>query len=308
METSTNAQSKSSHVTILMATFNGMPWVTEQLSSLLGQTHRNWSLWVSDDGSGDGTAEAIKAFGAANPGRLARLINGPGRGAAENFMHMLCHPDLPPGIVALCDQDDVWLPQKLSYAVAALAASGGTPAVWSARYLVSDAGLSRSKPSARWGRGPSLANAMVQNILSGHTLTINAPALAALRQAGKRDVPHHDWWVYLVMAAIGAAIHVDERLVLHYRQHGRNVMGARNLTRLARLGGVLDGTLQGWIAANITALDAADLPLTPQAQALIAQWQNPAQGRLRVMRDFGLHRQSLAETGILHLVAALGKL
>ncbi|MFU8881548.1 MAG: glycosyltransferase [Rhodobacterales bacterium] len=308
MESSTPARIKTSHVTILMATFNGMPWVTEQLASLLGQTHQDWSLWVSDDGSSDGTRAAIRAFGAVHPGRLARLIKGPGRGAADNFMHMLCHPDLPPGIVALCDQDDVWLPEKLSYAVAALGASAARPAVWSARYLISDAGLSQSRASALWPHPPGLGNAMVQNILSGHTLTINAPALAALRRAGHRQVPHHDWWVYLVMAAIGAVIHVDHRLVLHYRQHGRNVMGARHLTRLVRLRGVLDGTLQRWIAANIAALAASDLPLTPEAQDLVARWQNPVKGRLRVMRDFGLHRQSWLETRILHLVAALGKL
>jgi len=308
METSSTARIKTTHVTILMATYNGMPWVTAQLASLLVQTHQDWSLWVSDDGSSDDTRAAVTAFGADNPGRLARLIKGPGRGAADNFMHMICHPDLPPGMVALCDQDDVWLPEKLSYAVAALEPLAAQPAVWSARYLISDAGLSRSKPSAIWARPPCLGNAMVQNILSGHTLTINAPALAALRRAGHRDVPHHDWWVYLVMAAIGAVIHVDDRLVLHYRQHGRNVMGARHLTRLVRLRGLLNGTLQRWIAANITALAASDLPLTPEAQELIARWQNPAQGRLRVMQDFGLHRQSVLETRILHLVAALGKL
>ena len=301
-------RSGPAHVIILMATYNGMPWLTEQLSSLLAQTHRNWSLWVSDDGSTDGTRAAIMAFGKANPGRLARIVQGPGKGAAANFIHLMCHPDLPSGIVALCDQDDVWMPDKLARALDVLRDSDTRPCVWSARYAITDAALSRARPSPVWRRPPGFANAMVQNILSGHTLTLNAPALAVLRRAGVQDVPHHDWWVYLVMAATGAHIHVDDRIVLQYRQHGANLMGARNLTRLARMRGILDGTLQGWIAANVAALARSDLPLTQEACDVIAAWQEPGQSHSRLMRRFGLNRQSAQETGILYLVAALGKL
>jgi len=308
MATVKSEQNDKNHVTILMATFNGYPWLSWQLSSLLAQTHINWSLWVSDDGSSDETLRLLEDFGVANPGRLARIIDGPRNGAAANFLHLLCHPDLPAGPVAFCDQDDVWMPDKLTHAVEVLSTSGDKPAVWAARYLVSDEALAYSTPSAIWTRPPSFANAMVQNILSGHTLTLNALALAVLRKVGVTNVPHHDWWVYLVMTAIGAKVHVDDRIVLYYRQHDRNVMGARNLMRLARFRDTLDGTLQTWIASHIEALIHSDLPLAQDPMNLISAWQDLGKSRLEVVREFGVHRQSILETKFLHLVAALGKL
>ncbi len=284
-----------------------MPWLSAQLDSLVAQTHGSWSLWVSDDGSTDDTRACLEAFAARHPGRLERVIAGPRQGSAANFLHLLCHPDLPAGAVALCDQDDVWLPSKLAMALGALDQAGPAPAVWAARYWIADAALAGATPSARWRRPPSLANALVQNILSGHTLTLNAAALAQLRRAGVQAVPHHDWWIYLLMAATDARILVDDRLVLHYRQHGANVMGARHLTRLVRLRGLFDGTLQSWMESNTAALAQVGADLTPEARALLVDWQNPDMPRLQVMRRYGVQRQTCAETGIMHLAAWLGK-
>jgi glycosyltransferase involved in cell wall biosynthesis len=302
------AQSPKTHVHILMATRNGMPWVEAQLASILAQAHRDWSLWISDDGSTDGTRAVLEAFRQAHPGRVGMIGDGPGRGAAANFLHLLRHPDLPSGVVAFCDQDDVWRPQKLSMALERLAASGAAPAVWSARYVFADERLSGRRTSADWPRPPAFGNAVVQNILSGHTLTMNAAALSLLRRGPDPDVPHHDWWVYLVMASGGARMIHDARIALTYRQHGQNVLGARHLGRLARMRALADGTMGGWIRRNLRALAAADVPLTAEAQGFLQAWQ--AEGRLTpsLLRDHGIYRQSWIETRLLQLVAARGKL
>lgn len=296
------------HVTIALATCNGMPWLQEQLDSLLAQRHGDWSLWVSDDGSDDGTRAVLQAFRAAHPSRVQRVIDGPGRGAAANFLHLLRHPALPDGLVALCDQDDVWLPDKLSLAVAELADKAETPAVWAARYVIADAELRGGRASPLWRRPPSLANAVVQNILSGHTLTLNAAALRLLRRGDMPDVPHHDWWIYLLMAAAGARICVSDQIVLKYRQHQANAMGARNLGRLLRLRRLSNGTLGQWIDRNMQALAARDDHIVPEARDMVAAWGDPTVSRLGFLRRFGCHRQSRVETGMLHLVATAGKL
>ncbi len=292
-------QSPDDHIRILLCTRNGMPWLAAQLDSLLSQTHANWSLWVSDDGSTDDTLACLAAFQAAHPDRLERIITGPQQGAAANFLHLLCHPDLPAGPVALCDQDDIWYPEKLDWALKALGPSS-LPAVWAARYRVVDRDLAQSRPSPLWPRPPSLGNALVQNILSGHTLTLNAAAAALLRRAGPVTVPHHDWWIYLVMAATGGRILSDPRLVLDYRQHGANTMGARQTTRRARLRGLFDGTMQGWITRNLQALAQADLPLTPAARDLVTAWEGATWATLR---RHHIHRQSRRETAALYLAA-----
>jgi glycosyltransferase involved in cell wall biosynthesis len=285
-----------------------MPWLQEQLDSLLAQSHPHWALWISDDGSNDGTRAVLQAFQARHPSRVARMIDGPGRGAAANFLHLLRHPALPDGLVALCDQDDVWLPDKLSLSVAALADKTDAPAVWAARYLIANAELTAGRASPRWHRPPALANAAVQNILSGHTLTLNGAALRLLRQGDMPDVPHHDWWIYLLMAAAGARICISDQIVLKYRQHHANAMGARDLGRFFRLRSLGNGTLGQWMDRNMQALAMLGDHIEPDARGMVAAWNDPSVSRLAFLRRFGCHRQSKVETGLLHLVAAGGKL
>jgi glycosyltransferase involved in cell wall biosynthesis len=296
------------HVMILMATRNGMPWLAAQLESLVAQTHRNWTLWVSDDGSTDATRDTLDAFDRAHPGRLVRLFEGPRQGAAANFLNLVCHPDRPAGMVAFCDQDDVWMPDKLARAVGCLQGFGAAPAVWACRYRVTDRTLSQGHASPLWPHPPTLENAIVQNILSGHSLTLNAAAAQQLRAAGQADVPHHDWWTYLVMSATGARLILDPTILLEYRQHDANTMGAGARSRTARVAAVLDGTLGRWIGMNLQALARAELPLTAQAEALVTAWRSGARSRAQVLRQFGIYRQSRAETGLLYLAAWLGRL
>ena len=118
-------------VRILLATWNGAAHLSEQLDSYLAQDHGNWALWVSDDGSDDGTWEILEDFRAAHPDREIRLLRGPGQGAAANFLSLLTHPELPPGPVALSDQDDVWKPCRLSRGLAAVHVDAG-PALYGA--------------------------------------------------------------------------------------------------------------------------------------------------------------------------------
>lgn len=301
-------------VHILMCTRNGARWLPAQLDSLCAQTYPDWVLWVSDDGSGDDTRAILEDFAARHPGRVAAILEGPGQGSAANFLSLLCHPDLPAAHVALCDQDDVWLPHKLSHAMAQLRPMAGQACGWSGRFRVcqfpseATSGQKEYLP-APWLRGPSLGNAVVQNIMSGHTLTLTPEALALIRRAGPVRVPHHDWWIYLVLMACGARAVIDPEVVLHYRQHGQNALGRRTglRARLARLEWLLDDTMRGWITANLDALAAADLPLSDRARALLAARDSQA-GLGRLRQDFAIHRQSRAETLLLTCAMLLRRL
>ena len=296
-------------VHILMCTRNGARWLPAQLDSLCAQTHPNWVLWVSDDGSEDATRAILEDFAARHPGRVAAIMEGPGQGSAVNFLSLLCHPDLPAAHVALCDQDDVWLPHKLAHAMAQLRPMEGQACGWSGRFRVCQSlDAAQVTPDAcpqgylpaPWPRGPSLGNAVVQNIMSGHTLTLTPEALALIRRAGPVQVPHHDWWIYLLLMACDARALIDPEVVLKYRQHGRNVLGRRTglRARLARLEWLLNDTMRRWIAANLDALAAADLPLSPRARALLAA-RDPQGGLGTLRQRFALHRQSRAETLLL---------
>lgn len=238
-------------------------------------------------------------------------MQGPGQGSAANYLGLLCHPDLPEGVVALSDQDDVWKPHKLERALGQLAQAGPGPCAWSGRYMFTDPDLRPLHPSPVWLQGPSLSNAVVQNILSGHTLTLNPAALALIRRAGPQAVQHHDWWVYLVLMACGAQALVDTDEVLFYRQHGDNAMGGRSVgtARSTRMRMVLTGELRDWIEANLRALLQSDLPLTPRARAFSTEWLAAGRmGRLRLLHRFGIHRQTLRETALIWVAALSGRL
>ena len=76
-------------VTILLASYRGARFIGAQLDSIAAQTHRDWQLIVSDDGSDDGTPEIVAKFAASRPAAQVQLVEGPGRGATQNFLHLL---------------------------------------------------------------------------------------------------------------------------------------------------------------------------------------------------------------------------
>ena len=298
------------HIRILMGTRNGARWLGAQLESLTAQSHDDWSLWISDDGSEDDTRALIADFAARHPGRVARLVDGPRQGSAANYLSLLTHPDLPAGPVALADQDDVWLPHKLKAALTALEGQPG-PCLWAAAYRLTDADLQPLHKAGVWPRGPSLGNALVQNILSGHTLTLNAQALALLRCAGRARVPHHDWWIYLVVMAAGGRAICDPEIALLYRQHGANTVGARASlsARRQRFAGLMGGEWGAWMGANFAALRTSGLELPPDLGAFLRAWPEASGGRrAALLRKLRAHRQSRAETALLYLAAKAGRL
>lgn len=308
------------HVTILLCTANGGRFLEAQLASYLAQSHRDWSLWVSDDGSRDDTLAQIAAFARAHgDAHEVRVVAGPGQGAAANFLSLLNHPELPEGPVALSDQDDVWLPDKLTRALTRMARAqgengNGSGVLYGAQSLHVREDLRAIAPSRPPRRPPSFANALTQNIVSGHSAVLDPAALALVRRAGlPAGVEHHDWWLYQLLAGAGARIEIDEAVVLKYRQHGRNVMGAHRgwRARAGRMKMLFDGTYGDWVKANVAALGRVESLLTPDNRDRLAQvraslGRGPA-GAWQLRRA-GLYRQSPGASALFYAAAALGRI
>ncbi len=307
------AAADAGRITILLCTWNGAAHLDAQLESYLGQTGVAWDLWVSDDGSTDGTRGMLERFRDAHGAdRRITLVDGPRRGGPANFLSLVGRPDLPDGPVALSDQDDVWMPHKLALAQAGLARAGAV-AIYGAQSLHAGADLAVTGRSRPPHRNAGFANALVQNVVSGHSLTLSAGARVVAAQAGVPDgVPYHDWWLYQLIAGAGGDVVIDAEPVLYYRQHGDNAMGAHQGLRatVARLGRILARDYGDWIAANTAALAGVDALLTPDNRRLLAAFRalpKAGPGRVAGLVRLGVHRQGRAATAGLWLAAAVGR-
>ncbi|AGT10133.1 glycosyltransferase [Paracoccus aminophilus] len=303
-------------ITIALASYQGARFLREQLDSIAGQDHRNWNLLVSDDGSDDGTREIAESFLREGHGTGGRIIDGPKAGATHNFLALAQKAD-PDGWLAFSDQDDVWLPDKLSRAAAFLSAQSG-PAIYAARTTICDEDLNVLSPAPAFMRPLTFRNALIQACLPGNTIVANSAALrlmqAAAPAAAAADVISHDWWAYQLLSGAGAAIRRDTAQVLLYRQHPENVMGRNDTAKAkaARLGMLTDGRYADWLARNQRALEGAEHLLTPENRILLRRFGKMlTQAGPAAMIEFlrmGLYRQSRPGTLAVWGTTALGRL
>ena len=124
---------------------------------------------------------------------------------------------------AFCDQDDVWLPDKLSSAVEALQGVEG-PGLYCCAVRLVIQSLPDIKVHRRCVRGPSFENALVENIATGCTIVLNRAAIDLLASRSPRALLMHDAWCYLVLAGCGRVVY-DPRPHVLYRLHASNTIG-----------------------------------------------------------------------------------
>ena len=318
-------------VLILMATYQGERFMEEQLDSFGAQVHQAWELLIADDGSNDQTCTLIaKTMKKASLCRYPwALIDGPRKGAAANFLYLLsqAHKRIADGrsmasFIALADQDDVWLPSKLSAALTALqAVPDGQAALWcsAVKYWGNNSRKQNNQRSLSPQRPLSFSNALVQNMVRGNTILLNRSALDVLVSTeSELPVVMHDWWLYLLMSACGARLlYCDEPTVLS-RQHSSNAVGAAASwpDRIKRFRFMLQGGFARWNRCHMTRLNrlARDHPsrLEPQALEKIAQFDcmihaTNSLERLRLLQKGGFYRQTAAENLSLRMALALGR-
>lgn len=305
------------HVAIVMGVQDGAATLPEQLQSFVAQDHDDWSLVVSDDGSSDASQDVVRRFAQAQEHREISLIDGPRLGFAMNFITTLARLPGPPAFAALSDQDDVWLPERLSRGVGLLSLQPeDIPALYLGRTMICDARMRPLRPSPHFMRPPSFGNALVQCIGGGNTMMLNRAAVDLVQRLAPQlhGIFAHDWWLYQLITGVGGNVIYDDRPMVHYRQHNANLIGANDTAGaiMARAMRLFGGQFRTWMDANLQALEAVSDVMTDENRKTIAGYAKARRGgpvtRLLGVHRAGIHRQRRRETAALYVSALLRKL
>ena len=227
-------------ISILMTTYNGEQFIKEQIDSLLDQTDQDFKLYISDDRSTDDTFSILSKYSEEYRDKIFIRQNEKNTGGAEhNFIKMMIeHKD---DYLMLCDQDDVWLPDKIERTLLKMKEmeaelGADTPILVHTDLCVVDENLKIISPSFKAAMNANfnkteLRNLIIQNTLTGCTAMYNR-ALANLITDIPQYMVMHDWWLILIASAFGKIASIDEQTIL-YRQHSKNEIGAKDVRKLS---------------------------------------------------------------------------
>lgn len=234
---------KNSKVLVLLATYNGEKYIREMIDSVVNQNFDDFHIIVSDDGSSDSTADILTEYAENNPQLVTHYKSGERFGNAQNhFMHLLkeFHNS---DYIMFCDQDDFWHSDKIRKTIAKMQeieTEKALPALVHTDLRVVDKNMSLIDSSFMNfskldGTRMNVNQILVQNVVTGCTMMINrALAEKAVNNIPASGMLMHDWWLALIASVFGQTGFVNAATI-DYRQHGNNVVGAKNVTSPAYL-------------------------------------------------------------------------
>ena len=222
-------------IDIVLATYNGEKYLAEQLESILDSEYADFKLFVYDDGSTDNTTAIVKDFMERYPDKIFLAENIENLGYCKNFLEGLKYTAkiAPADYYVFCDQDDVWLENRLSvclHRMKELEEQNGseTPILLFTDAVLVDEemnsmGTTFFKADRLNTDKLDLARLLMENKCIGCTSFMNAALVEKLDGFDKRT-RYHDWWMALIASAFGKVSYLDVPTVL-YRQHSDNQVG-----------------------------------------------------------------------------------
>ena len=221
-------------ISIAIATYNGEKYISEQLQSLLEQSHLPFELVIGDDGSSDSTLDIIADFSSRSPFPVHVHQNKTNLGFARNFLATAkrCQGDW----IAFCDQDDVWLPDKLAMTVDAISLTPHCCMVLQNAWLCDMALNSRGR------KFPNKLKAGIHDhgrqygfwVWPGLLQTVSKEMINLLSNeplprswVPKEGELTHDQWTCLIADALGSTVILGNSAAL-YRRHDGTVTGNYN--------------------------------------------------------------------------------
>lgn len=257
-------------IDILLATYNGEKYIESQIYSLLAQTHKDWRLFIHDDGSTDKTVEIIKNFQKIDD-RIILVEDGVKcGGAGYNFLHILKNY-AQADYVVYCDQDDIWLEHKLQVMYNRLKQENAPATVFSGGYLYKDR-------KEIFGEIPSPKLTDFKDIffisggLQGCSLMFNKALLDKVKNYDGYMLMHDDF-ITISTFTFGKMIYIEEKLMLYRQQHEGKVTANIDLSAKTRLlKNCFPVILDKWHRSLKDFFEFYDSELTPNQKKIIADY------------------------------------
>ncbi|MDY0233667.1 MAG: glycosyltransferase [Sulfurimonas sp.] len=207
-------------ISVCIATYNGELYLKEQLDSIYRQTLKPFEVIISDDNSSDATLRIAENFSDKLP--LKIIQNQKNLGFVKNFESVI--QAATGEFIALCDQDDVWVEDKLAILYESIGASS---LVYANSLLVDAQGKSLKKTLAQklknnFISSKSALNFLYDNAVSAHAILFKQELVSFIIPFPKQT--YFDAHIAATAASLEGVVYVDETLVC-YRQHAANTLG-----------------------------------------------------------------------------------
>ncbi len=295
-------------IQILLSTYNGEKFLRPQLDSFLTLRGVDVTVLVRDDGSTDSTPEILAEY---RDKHGFEVVFGENIGLNRSMYELCDLRNTECDFFAFADQDDVWLEDKLSRAVAMLG-DKAEPALYAGCSYLTDESLNVKGTTARVRRPLCFYNAMVENMCIGHTLVLSAGLMDIYARNYSEDIFVFDYWAYIIASAFGRVVY-DGEPATYYRQHGENAIGYKS-GFFSRLRNRIHRVLSGKSYYNARQLRAF---LYTFGDAIPVEYRNEAEDFFRSERGFfsrlgyifrtKAYRQGRAEGIIFRLMYLFGR-
>lgn len=288
-------------VQVLLAVYNGGAFLHEQLASIDAQSLESIDILAADDGSSDASMEILLDAQKRWTKGSFTIISGPQSGFARNFRHLILESNQAADHYAFCDQDDIWLPEKLERAISFCPnRSSDGACVFSSRTALVDSNGAPIGFSKIPARPPGFRNAILQNIASGNTMVMNKAARQLMVETAENIGPlSHDHWLYLITTASGGLFHYDPAPTVLYRQHENNAIGYSTMPFWKKFAWRFDryttGAVRRLTAQQIAAMENCSDHLTDDSKRVLRDCKiihsnDSVIKRIKALRSSGIYR------------------
>ena len=218
-------------ILILMATYNGEEYISEQINSIINQTYKNWELYIHDDGSHDNTKKIIDKYSKTD--KRIRIVgdNLYFKNPKKNFLYLVEFiKKMKYDYVAFCDQDDIWKENKLEIILASIEKlSSDIPCLVHSDSMIidkEDKVLSKSFDdlSGMQMKRDDFESISLWNNAQGCSIIVNKKCIQYIDDVNSDKIIMHDWLITMICSLFGKCVYLDNPLIM-YREHNSNCIG-----------------------------------------------------------------------------------